>query len=60
MIFTICKHGETVPGIAIVTLHVCDNCAEYYLDDFIASQVYGMGERAFRDGADVQARGYVA
>ncbi len=74
MTCTICKHGETAPGIVTVTLQradttvvlkgvpadVCDNCGEYYLDENVASQVYVMAERAVRSGAEVEIRRYAA
>ncbi len=71
---TICKSGETAPGMVTVTLQrgdttvvlkgvpadVCDNCGEYYLDESVATQVYDMAERAVRNGAEVEIRRYAA
>ena len=71
---TICKHGETAPGIVTVTLQrgdttvvlkgvpadVCDNCGEYYLDETVAKQVFAMADQAVRQGAEVEIRRYAA
>jgi YgiT-type zinc finger domain-containing protein len=54
MMCTICKTGETHPGITTVTLQrdnsvvvirdvpaeICENCGEYYLSEPTASRVY--------------------
>ena len=64
----LCKHGETHPGEAAVTLQrgettaiikgvpadVCADCGEYYLSDEITERVLGMAEDAVRRGAEVE------
>jgi len=63
-----CKHGETTPGQATVTLQrgettvilknvpaeVCQNCGEYYLSDSVTDQVLKTAESAVRNGAEVE------
>jgi len=64
----ICKHGETHPGLTVVTLQrgertlvikgvpaeICDNCGEYYLSDEVAERLYAQAEGALRRGAEVE------
>jgi YgiT-type zinc finger domain-containing protein len=64
----LCKHGETRPGEAAVTLQrgattvvlkgvpadVCENCGEYYLSDDVAGQVLERAEAAVSSGAEVE------
>ena len=64
----ICKHGETHPGHATVTLQrgestiifknvpaeVCENCGEYYLSDEITGQLMERAEEALQHGAQVE------
>jgi YgiT-type zinc finger domain-containing protein len=70
----VCKHGETKPGFATVTLQraestvilravpadICDNCDEYYLDEATTRRVLQMGEDAVREGAELEVRRYAA
>ncbi len=64
----LCKHGETHPGEAAVTLQrgettviikgvpadICENCGEYYLSDEITGRVMETAEDAVRRGAEVE------
>jgi YgiT-type zinc finger domain-containing protein len=70
----LCKHGETRPGEATVTLQrgattvilkgvpadVCENCGEYYLSDEVAGQVLERAEAAVSSGAEVEILRYAA
>ncbi len=70
----ICKHGETQPGKATVTLHrggsvtvikdvpadVCRQCGEYFLDDLTTAQVLAMAEEAVKHHAEVEILRYAA
>lgn len=70
----ICKQGETMPGLATVTLErgptvvimrevpaeVCRNCGEYYLDDAVAAKVYREAEAAAARHAEVEILRYAA
>lgn len=70
----ICKHGETRPGKATVTLerngttlvikgvpaNVCANCGEEYLDEEITARLLNTAEEAARKGVQVDVREYVA
>jgi YgiT-type zinc finger domain-containing protein len=70
----ICKSGDTAPGKVTVTLQrgetlvvirdvpatICENCGEYYLDDAVASKVYGQGEDAVQRRAEVEILRYAA
>ena len=70
----LCKHGDTNPGHATVTLQrgettviikdvpadVCENCGEYYLSDEITERVLGMGEDAVRKGAELEILRFAA
>lgn len=70
----ICKHGETHPGVATVTLErngltlvvkqvparVCANCDEEYVDEGVASQLLTTAEQAAQSGVLVDIRAYVA
>lgn len=70
----ICKHGETRPGEATVTLEragatvvikgvpalICDNFGEYYLDEAMTERVLEMAERAVAEGAEVEVRRFAA
>lgn len=69
-----CKHGETKPGQATVTLHrgeavvvikevpadVCTQCGEYYVDDAITARVLTIAEAAVQHGAEVEILRYAA
>jgi len=70
----ICRHGETRPGHAVVTLQrgesivvfkgvpadVCEDCGEYYLCDEVADQVLQRAEAAVREGAEVTVQRFAA
>ena len=70
----LCKHGETRPGEATVTLQrgattvilkgvpadVCQNCGEYYLSDQVAGEVLERAEAAVNSGAEVEILRYAA
>jgi len=65
---TLCKLGETNPGMVTVTLErggttviikevpgqVCENCGEYYLDQAVAERVLSMAEDAVSRNAEVE------
>ena len=68
----ICKHGETTPGTASVTLErggltlvvkdvpaqVCNNCGEAYVDEQAAAQLLEEAEAEARTGTEVNVRHY--
>jgi YgiT-type zinc finger domain-containing protein len=70
----ICKHGETQPGKATVTLtrdgttlmvkgvpaRVCANCGEEYVDDATAARLLKTAEETARAGVQVDVREFVA
>lgn len=70
----ICKHGETRPGKATVTLErdgatlviksvparVCTNCGEEYVNEDITALLLKSAEEAVRSGIQVDIREYVA
>ena len=70
----LCKHGETNPGFATVTLtrdamtlivkdvpaSVCDNCGEEYVESEITARLLQTAENAARDGVQVEVRSYTA
>ena len=70
----ICRHGETRPGIATVTLErdgmtlvikrvpaqVCANCGEEYFDETITEHLLALVDQAARTGVQVDVREYVA
>jgi YgiT-type zinc finger domain-containing protein len=70
----ICRHGETRPGTATVTLErdrltlvvkdvparVCDTCGEQYVDEAAATRLLQTAEEAARAGVQVDVRAYVA
>lgn len=70
----ICRHGETRPGTATVTLErdqmtlvvkavparVCANCGEEYLDETTTARLLAVLEEAARAGVQVEVRQYVA
>lgn len=72
MICVICKHGETRPGTATVTLEredttlvikgvpaqVCANCGEEYVDEETTSRLLRTAEEAARIGVQVDVRQY--
>jgi len=71
---TICRHGETKPGAATVTLQrgattvvikdvpadVCENCGEYYLSESVTRRTLDMAEDAARKGAEVEILSFAA
>ena len=71
---TICKHGETAPGLVTVTLQrkettvifksvpaeVCNNCGEYFLDEKVTERLTTQAEKAVKDGAAVEILRFVA
>ena len=70
----VCKHGETRPGTATVTLsrdrltlvvkgvpaQVCQNCGEEYVDEATAGHLLKTAEEAARSGVQVDVRQYIA
>ncbi|MBI3952250.1 MAG: type II toxin-antitoxin system MqsA family antitoxin [Acidobacteria bacterium] len=70
----ICKHGETQPGTATVTLErdgmtlvvksvpalVCENCGEEYLDEEITAKLLREAEETASVGVQVDVREYIA
>ena len=70
----ICKHGETRPGTATVTLergettlvfkHVpaqmCENCGESYVDEATTEHLLSEAETAMRAGVQVEVRTFIA
>ena len=70
----ICKHGDTRPGVATVTLardsmtlvvkdvpaQVCDNCGEEYVDADVTARLQKAADDAARSGVEVEVRRYIA
>ena len=70
----ICKHGETYPGKATVTLErdsttlvikgvpaiVCSNCGEEYVTEETSARLLKSAEDAARAGVQVDVREYIA
>lgn len=70
----ICRHGETQPGMATVTLEregmtlvvkgvpasICANCGEEYLDEETTKRVLKIAGEAAEAGVQVDVREYVA
>ncbi len=70
----ICRHAETEPGTATVTLErdgltfiikqvpaqVCPNCGEDYVDETITANLLRSAEEMAKVGAQVDIRRYVA
>lgn len=70
----LCRHGETHPGEAIVTLQreetivvvkevpaeICENCGEYYLSQEVTEQVMERAAKAVRNGAEVEILRFAA
>jgi len=70
----LCKHGETHPGKATVTLQrgettvilknvpadVCENCGEYYLSADTTREVLERVETAVKSGAEVEILRFAA
>ncbi|MGH8475449.1 MAG: type II toxin-antitoxin system MqsA family antitoxin [Methylococcales bacterium] len=71
---TICKTGQTQPGLTTVTLQreeavvviravpaeICEDCGEYYLDEATARRVYADAETSTRRRVDVEIKRYAA
>ncbi len=69
---TICKTGETHPGLATVTLQreqtvvvfrdvpaeICEDCGEYYLDQATAQRIYADAEDTLRRRVEVEIKRY--
>ena len=70
----LCRHGDTRPGEATVTLQrgetivvtknvladVCENCGEYYLSESGANTVMARAEEAVKRGAELEVLRYAA
>ena len=70
----ICKHGETRPGGAALTLtrggsvvvvkgvpaDLCENCGEHYLTSGIAASVLDLAEEAVKRGKEVEVVRFAA
>ncbi|MBV8054038.1 MAG: type II toxin-antitoxin system MqsA family antitoxin [Deltaproteobacteria bacterium] len=70
----ICKHGETAPGLATVTLQrgeatvivkgvpadICDNCAEYYLSEAVTDKLLEQADSVLQAGTELTVRRYAA
>jgi YgiT-type zinc finger domain-containing protein len=70
----ICKHGDTAPGTATVTLErsgtiavirnvpaeVCQDCGEYYLDEATSKRVMAQAEAAAARNVEVEVASYAA
>ncbi|MHB8471940.1 MAG: type II toxin-antitoxin system MqsA family antitoxin [Gammaproteobacteria bacterium] len=68
----ICKHGETRPGVASVTLErgkttivirdvpaeICQNCGEAYHAEAVTETVLRQAEEAVRAGVEFDVRRY--
>lgn len=71
---TICKTGQTHPGITTVTLQrnktvivirdvpaeICDDCGEYYLNETTARRVYANAEESTHRHVEVEIQRYAA
>jgi YgiT-type zinc finger domain-containing protein len=69
-----CKHGETAPGLTIVTLNqaerilvfkdvpadVCSDCGEYYLTAEVSRDLLARSDAAVTEGAEVAVQQYMA
>ena len=70
----ICKQGQTRNGMTTVTLargqttivikdvpaEICENCAEYYLNEEVTEKVQTLAERAVQNGAEIEVLRYAA
>ena len=68
----ICKHGETKKGATTVTLkkggstivfkevpaHICDNCGEKYIDDFVTQELLKKARKIVETGVEIDIRKY--
>ena len=69
---SVCKQGETHPGLSVVTLQrgehtlvlkavpaeICENCGEYYLSDDVASRLYRQAEQSLERGTEIEIGHY--
>lgn len=70
----VCKHGETKPGVATITLErdaltlvvkgvpaeVCENCGEEYFDEQTTRRLLETANKEADSGAQVEVRQYAA
>jgi len=70
----ICKHGNTHPGVASITLErghttvmfkrvpaeVCENCGEVYHDAKVTQSLLQQADQAARGGIEIDIRQYAA
>lgn len=70
----ICKHGNTRPGIASITLErghttvmfkrvpaqVCENCGEVYHDAKVTRSLLQQADLAAKGGVEIDVRQYAA
>ncbi len=68
----ICKHGDTKPGYASITLerddatlvfkhvpaNVCDNCGEEFVSEEITESLLERADRAASEGVQIDVREY--
>ena len=68
----ICRHGETRPGTASITLErdgttlvirnvpgeICQTCGEVYHSSEVTANLLDQAEQAYRDGIEVEIRHY--
>ena len=69
---TICKHGETKPGVTTITLEkgnstivfkevpaqICDNCGEKYIDQATTKDLLSKAREIVKNGVEVDIRKY--
>lgn len=74
MTCVICKHSQTKPGHATITLErgqttlvfknvpadICENCGEQYVDDATTAKLLKEAEQAAATGVEVEVRAYAA
>ena len=70
----ICKHGNTRPGVASITLErerttvmfkrvpaeVCENCGEIYHDAAVTRSLLQQADQAAQRGVEIDVRRYAA
>ncbi len=70
----ICKHGNTHPGVASITLErgestvmfkrvpaeVCENCGEVYHDEKVTRYLLQQADQAALKGVEIDVRRYAA
>jgi len=68
----ICKHGDTKPGYASITLerddatlvfkhvpaNVCDNCGEEFVSEEVTESLLERADRATSEGVQIDVREY--